>query len=415
MEECEGGMSKVAFTDRFLQTVKAPDQGRAVYIDTRTSGLELLVTATGKKQWSIRYRPRGGSRQRVGYGAYPAVKLADARGRALAIAAAAADGLDLPEQERTAAEAERKAAARPQTLRDLVNEYVEGYCKPRQRRWKLTQALLRAHVSAEIGDKPLGHLRRADIIELLDKLEHKKGMRAQVNRVRSALVAALNWAVERDKIDSNPAAGVKRRKIEAPSRSRVLSNDELRAVWKAAATLPDPSRGIVETLILTGQRRDEVRGMMWKEIDEKWALWTLPAARSKGKRDHEVPLSPAVMEVLQRQPKLGPYVFTVTGDKPYAGQKRLKEIIDRESEVSGWVLHDLRRGVSTGLAALRIPQDVIDRTLNHAKEKLASVYNVHGYRDEKRAALDAWARQVAFVVAVEEQPNTILFPARARG
>src|SRR5205814_6282908 len=91
-------------------------------------------------------------------------------------------------------------------------------------------------------------------------------------------------------------------------------------------------------------------------------------------------------------------VFTTDGKKPYAGQKRLKAILDRESGVQGWTFHDIRRSVATGLAALHIGQDTIDRVLGHAKRSLAGTYNRHDYLDQKRKALDAWAERVAFIV-----------------
>jgi integrase len=178
----------------------------------------------------------------------------------------------------------------------------------------------------------------------------------------------------------------------------VLSDDELRAIWTAVDGLPEPSRSLVKGWILTGQRRDEVRCMAWSEVDLGHALWTLPAARNKGKRDHEIPLSPAMVELLGALRPRGAAVFSVDGSKPYAGQKRLKAILDRESGVTGWTFHDFRRTASTGMAALHVPQDTIDRVLNHAKATLAGTYNRHDYRDRKRSALDAWADRVAFVV-----------------
>ena len=177
----------------------------------------------------------------------------------------------------------------------------------------------------------------------------------------------------------------------------MLSNDELRAIWRAAEALSEPSRSLVKAWILTGQRRDEVRCMPWSEVDLGRALWTLPAARNKAKRDHEIPLSPAILALLGK-PRPGVPVFTNNGQTPYAGQKRLKAILDRDSGVTGWTFHDFRRTASTGMAALHIPQDTIDRVLNHAKATLAGTYNRHEYLDEKRRALEAWAEHVAFIV-----------------
>jgi hypothetical protein len=288
---------KKRLTDRFLQSVDPPAASRSVYIDSEAPGLELRVSSHGGKSWSIRYRPKGRERKRTTYGSYPVISLMEARARAKEIAAAAARGVDLPEQEKRRSEEERKASKRPQTVGDLLDRYINEYCKKNQRRWQLVERMFDMHVKPAkvdgrpLGEKPLGELRRADLVELLDDLQNEKGLNAQVNRVRSQVVAALNWAIEREYLDTSPAAAIKKRKIEA-SRDRVLNEDELRAIWRAAQRLSDPSRSLVQAWILTGQRRDEVRCMMWSEVDLDRALWTLPAARNKGKRDHEIPLLP---------------------------------------------------------------------------------------------------------------------------
>jgi integrase len=402
-------------TDRFLQTVTPPRPGaeRDVYRDTEAKGLENRVSSHGDKSWSIRYTPKGRKRDRADYGNYPEISLAEARARAREIAAAATRGINLPKVEERQRDEERKAAKRPHSVGDLLDRYVEEYCKANQRRWKLVERMLDIHVPPALRKKPLIELRRADLVELLDDLQNGKGLHAQVNRVRSQLVAALNWAVEREYLDANPAAAVKRRKIEV-SRDRVLSEDELRRIWHATDLLSNPSRSFVKALILTAQRRDEVRLMRWTEIDLDRALWILPAARNKGKRDHEIPLSAAMLALLGDRPRPGQPVFTTDGARPYAGQQTLKGILDRNSGVSGWTFHDLRRTAASGMAALHIPQDVIDRVLGHAKESLAGTYNRHQYLEEKRRALEAWAERVAFIVgAGRDAPNVVALSARA--
>jgi integrase len=138
--------------------------------------------------------------------------------------------------------------------------------------------------------------------------------------------------------------------------------------------------------------------MNWSEIDLDHALWTIPASRNKGKRDHQVPLAPAMLTLLGNRPREGGPVLSVNRQKPYTGHKWLKAILDRESGVVGWVFHDLRRSCASGLAALRITQDVIDRVLGHAKPGLAGTYNRFEYLEAKRKALELWAERVAFIV-----------------
>jgi integrase len=262
----------------------------------------------------------------------------------------------------------------------------------------LVERIFEAHVKPAIGKRPLAELRRAHLVELLDDLQNEKGLRAQVNRVRSQVIAALNWAVEHELLDSNPAATIRKRRLEV-SRDRVLTGQELRSIWKAAEALPEPSGSFVQVLILTAQRRDECRCMTWHEIDRPQALWLLPAGRNKSNRDHEIPLPPTIVKLLDRLKRLGEQVFTIDGERPYSGQKRLAAILVRNSGVTGWCFHDLRRTAASGMAALGVSIDVIERVLNHAKPGLVGVYNRHTYRSEMRAALEAWADHVAAVVA----------------
>lgn len=392
-------MARSKLTDRQLQTMKPPEAGRLVIYDEAVPGLEFRVTPTGAKSWRLKYRVKGNATLRQeSLGPYPSVTLSDARKRARDIYNAGKKGQDLIADEKRAAEDDERSAKRPATVAKLLGRYVEEYCKTNQRRWQTVERMFTAHVEPAIGAKALDEVRRADIVELLDDLQNKKGLNAQVNRIRSQLIATFNWAVEREFLDVNPAATVKRRKnIEAP-RERVLEDKELAAIWKAAASLTYPSNQLVRLLILTGQRRDEVRCLPWSEIGDD--LWTLPAERNKGKRQHEVPLTKAALEVLDGATRLGPMVFTCDskGEKPYAGMKRLKEILDRESGVTGWTIHDIRRTVATGLGRLGVAQEVIEHILNHSRPALHKTYNVHAYREEKRTALEAWARHVEGVV-----------------
>ena len=296
---------KKRLTDRFLQTVKPPAAGRDVYSDTDALGLELRVSERGMRSWSIRYRSKGGERRRTTYGTYPAIPLAEARARAREIAAAAARGLDLPKQEERQREEQSRAEERPQNLGALIDRYIEQHCRPMQRRSGMVERLFARHVPPRMAAMPLDELRRANLVELLDDLQNKKGLKAQVNQVRAHLIAALNWAADREYLEVNPFAGVKKRRLEAP-RTRVLADRELRAIWRAAETRSATESGFVKALFLTGQRRDEVRCMNWSEVDIDGAVWTLLAARNKSKRDQDIPLVPTMVEVLGTPRRTGP-------------------------------------------------------------------------------------------------------------
>src|SRR5205823_2959804 len=152
---------------------------------------------------------------------------------------------------------------------------------------------------------------------------------------------------------------------KAIDRDRVLSDDEIAAIWRASDGLGYPFAPFVRALLFTAQRREEVASMRWEQLDFATGLWTMPREATKGDRAHEVPLAPVIVELLTAQPKMivrdeagreaeSPFVFTTTGRSPVSGFSKMKVALDQASRVSGWRLHDLRRTAATGMARLGI-------------------------------------------------------------
>jgi integrase len=176
----------------------------------------------------------------------------------------------------------------------------------------------------------------------------------------------------------------------------------------------------VKLLMLTGQRREEVSAAQWREIDLAAARWTLPAARVKNNREHQVPLSAPALAVLEAIPKIGDkFVLTTNGAVPFAAYGRGKRALDNllPSDMKHWTLHDLRRTAASGMARLGIALPVIEKVLNHTSGSFAgivAVYQRHDYGDEKRAALDRWAAFVSDLVngTKHKKPNIVSLPAR---
>ena len=254
-------------------------------------GLSIRVTANGVKSWQIRYRPKGKSQRYEIPGRFDphspeALSLATARQRARDIVAAAKKGIDLPEHERRERAKVETVQPVTRTMTELATDYVNKHCKLHQRRWRDTDLRLRNHVLPTLGNRPVASIRKGDMVDLLDEIEHVKGMRQQVNRTRTTLSAMFEFAIEREHeygVSENPVAGIRRRKVEG-ERSRVLSNEELRAIWRTLETMDDPGRSFVQLLMLTGVRRDEARGLRWNEIDFHSGLWILPGARTRAAR-----------------------------------------------------------------------------------------------------------------------------------
>ena len=248
------------------------------------------------------------------------------------------------------------------------------------------------------------------MVDFLDSLA-KRGLRHQVNRCRETLRAIFAYAIERELVTVNPILGVSKRRLEIP-RDRTLTDEELMALWRAIDKLPELPRAYFRVTLLTGARRNEVREMVWSELDLDAGLWRLPAERNKSACPFEIPLSAPVVETLRLLPRIGPIVFALDGKRPMT----LHQLIERVRQDAGLPdvrLHDLRRTLRTNLAELCVSFEVAERVLNHAMPGLQAVYNRHSYAAEKRAALALWAEHVLALAEKREATVVALRPAAA--
>jgi integrase len=226
------------------------------------------------------------------------------------------------------------------------------------------------------------------------------------NRTLAYLRKMLSWAVERGIITASPAAGVGAPGGEE-TRDRVLAPGELAAVWRACDALGWPFGPLVQLLIVTAQRRDEMAHMAWPDLDLERRLWTLPRALTKADRVHEVPLAALALEIIQSTPKIGADGLLFPANRhggparPVSGFSKAKARLDRLSGVTGWRLHDLRRTAASEMARLGHPPHVVAAILNHSPgstQGITAIYNRHRYGDEKRQALAAWGRELERVL-----------------
>ena len=202
----------------------------------------------------------------------------------------------------------------------------------------------------------------------------KRGAPYQAHNALGYIRRLFNWAIGTHEfgIRTSPVEQLKPNDLigKREARERTLSDDELRAVWNAAAAQGYPYGHVFRLLILTGQREREVADMQWSEIDIEKKLWTIPSERMKGGRAHEVPLTSAALALLNSLPSLrgGDFIFSTTaGAKPVNGFSKAKTRIDQRSGVSGWVIHDMRRTVRTHLSALPVEDLVRVLVIAHAR------------------------------------------------
>jgi integrase len=360
-------------------------------------GLRLRRSARGvRRTYVVQYRVHGRTRrQTLG----SKLSLQQARQVARRALAKVMLGHD-PQAEKSA---KRAQAAR--TFAAAVKLYLaaaETHLRPgslRGIRLYLTGPYFRPLHSA-----PLGELARADIAARLTAIarEHSPGVAAAARRAVSALFA---WAIEEGWIESNPVLGT--RKPAAPtSRDRVLSNNELVAIWRACGD--DDYGRIIRLSILLGARRQEIGGMKWDEYNPATGVWVLPGVRSKNHRPHTIALPPAAQEILATVERNGrEFLFGGKRSAGFVTWSRHKAQLDQRlgDRVAPWHVHDLRRTAATRMADLGVEPHVIEAALNHYsghKRGIAGVYNRSPYERAVAIALTRWSEHVLALVEGRE-------------
>jgi len=272
-------------------------------------------------------------------------------------------------------------------------EQAERYLAARSRDAKpATLRQMQYHLrtlAAPLHPLTLVQIDRRRIAELLAQVELGSGP-AQRNRFRANLSACWNWLVREGLLDVNVVAGTGTA-TENISRSRVLSEEELRKLWAALGS--DGWSDIIRLLLFTAQRRDEIGALAWNEVDLARKMIVLPPARVKNKRQHELPLSHQALTILKRQSRRNDTDFLFGAKRGFLNWSDSKAALDKRVGIAEWRLHDLRRSAATGMAELGTQAHIIEAVLNHVsghKAGVAGIYNRARYEGEMRAALQRW-------------------------
>lgn len=425
-----------ALTAQSVERLK-PDPGKRLEIpDGLLVGLYFIIQPSGARSWAVRYR-YAGKPCKLTLGPYPALDLGTARGRARDALQKVAEGQDPAAEKREATQKAKDGEPERDLISAQLDIFIERHvrAKGRARYAGEVERLLNREVRPVWGERRVQDITRRDVIELLDALIDR-GSPTTANRTFAAVRKFFNWLIERSVLDTSPCARVKP-PAEETSRDRILTNDEIRWLWKATELTGYPFGPFVRLLLLTGQRRDEVAKARHGEI-KHGDLWTIPRERTKNGIAHDVPLSAAAQEVLTGIPRVlskAGYLFTTTGDTAISGysvakrrlDKRMLEVARKEAEERGrnledvqipeWRLHDLRRTLASGLARLGQAPHIIEAVLNHTSgtvSGVAAVYNRYSYAEEKRQALEGWSQFVNNLVG-EANGGNILALQGGRG
>ena len=384
-------------TAKKIESIKPADVRQEI-ADGGCRGLYLVVQPSGRKSWAVRYRFQGKPRKLTLDGV---VSLAEARKAATGALAELERGHDPAAKKFDAEATSRKAAeARARdTIESVAAEFLSKHArkKTRESTWRETERIFAKELLPVWRGRTVHDVTRRDVIDLLERIAEDRPIMA--NRVLAAVRKFFNWTVARDILKFSPCVGVEP-PGEVKSRDRWLTDDEIKTLWLACEGENSPFGPFVKMLLLTGQRRNEVAGMRWSELDLNGLVWTLPASRTKTGVEHDVPLSTQVFAIVSSMPRIADskFVFTIGGDSHIGDFNRVKTRLDARMQLAtSWVFHDLRRTAISGMARLGVDLAVIERTINHTSGTFAGVvgiYQRHDFAAGKRAALQRLANHI---------------------
>jgi integrase len=430
-------------TARYVESAKATGQ-RLEIRDAKVKGLELRVGTGGSKTWLLRYRRKSDSARRVWtVGTFPEMTLEEAREAAADARRDIAKGGDPAGGARLAKEAP--------TFRQLAAQWQEDYAEAnRSERVRADDAnVLEKHVLPMIGDMKAPAVQRHDIGRVLNAAKKAKDGRQghdgerrlthRPNKVHSVMRTVYRWAVSEGILTVDPTQGRKRPiKTEAP-RERVLTPDEVRAVWLALDSAPAArERGAdgklakrqegdfpmlkatalaIKLSLVTGQRIGEVSGIPLAELDlnDVAPVWMIGGARTKNGKGHRVPLSGLALQVIAEAKALAgdsAWLFPAPGGEgpvdPHAATRALVRARPMTG-VAGWRVHDLRRTCATMLGEMGTAPHVISHVMNHVSVNRRTVtgrhYLQHDYLPQMREALTAWGARLERIIAGVDGAN----------
>jgi integrase len=376
-------------------------------------GFVLVHTPSGYTSYGLIYRSKG-ERKKLTLGNSKTLTLGEARalaGKYWGIIEGGGDPHGDKVAEREQVQLKQKIAGERQELRvELLWEKYMQLVASRLRTRGEKERIFKRYILPEVQSRLVTEITKANALRILDPLV-TQGKRRMADKVRQEGAAFYQWLIERDHVDRNVFAGVRKANMGKSIRTRVLSDEEVAAIWWASE--PEGRWGLwIKLLILTGARNMEGRGARWSEFDLDDRVWTIPADRSKNGRPHAVYLTDTILAVIREIPRFADVdlLFPAAGnsERPMSGDQKVKDRIDirmRETlnklgtkDPENWCLHDFRRTIATGLQRLGFRPDIADQVIGHVgstRGGAAAHYLHHAYENEKRQALEVWNAHVS--------------------
>lgn len=400
------------FTDKKIKALKPKDH---IYDVREKDGFAIRVFPSKKKSWVFLYTYNGRKR-RMTLGDYKTMALAKARikhGEAYKM-------LKNENKDPGLIQKLEKAEIRnSSTINGLIEEYIEKWAKLRKRSWKEDKRLLYHDVKPKWGKRKAKDITKRDVVLLLESIV-ERGSPIIANRTFACIRRMFNFAVERDILTTTPCTAIK-----APSkenqRDRCLNLNEIKAFWRSLdkAPMSEATKIALKLQLVTAQRKGEILGAEWSEVDLGTGWWVIPDSKAKNGVHHRVPLSEVAIELLSELKKLNgrsKWLFPSDTSKSHiAGEsigkavRRSHETVFSEKGIKPFTPHDLRRTAATHMTEMGISRLVVSKILNHVDRTITAIYDRHSYDAEKRRALEAWGKKVKQLINNENIANIIEF------
>jgi integrase len=391
-------------SDSVIRALPAPKTGQVITFDTKLAGFGIRLTAAGARSFILSYRTKLGRQRRYTIGAFPDWQTGAARAEANELKKQVDRGGDPL--------GDIHAGRAASTVADLCDRFIAEYL-PRKR--PSTQKSYEQLIEAEIRPA-LGSLKVAEVdFTRVDRLHRKitsRGKLYRANRCIAVLSRMFSMAIKWKMRSDNPVKGIERN--EEQQRFRYLSAEELGRLTAALASAADQQAAdIIRMLLLTGARRGEVLAAKWDDIDLAAGNWSKPAASTKQKLEHHVPLSAAALALLTglraRSPADAKWLFPASDGQPRKDIKDAWARICRAADISGVRAHDLRHTFASVLASAGQSLPIIGAWLGHSTPPTTARYS-HLFADPLRAATE----QAGRILSGQPGADIVPLPDRRR-
>jgi integrase len=391
-------MPQIVFTKKKVEALPVPKTGLVQHFERLKKGLSLglCISYGGSKTWRALFYC-GGKPVAKALGSWPDMSVEAARNAAFAF-----------DPERAIASSEAGL------FKDIAANWVKRYVHKNGLRTRAEiERRLRVYVLPKLGHTPIMEIKRSHVERLLDHIEENHGART-ADVVYQNIKSILWHFAEKTDEYTPPLLPRKKARDTTPPRNRILSDDEIRAVWKACDGWS--FGGMVRLLLLTAQRRIKVAAMKWSDIDHA-GVWTLGESEREKPNAGSLKLPALALDIISSQPRIAgnPHVFPARqGTGCSYNFHKQKKLLDKKLPLGmrEWRLHDLRRTARSLMARDGIADNIAERVLGHVIGGVEGVYNRHKYDTEKAAALERLAALIDRIINPQE--NVVALHARVK-